>query len=127
MEPFDRYVQQELNCYLGRAHIERSQAFFALARKIGRGLRGLAKFAEDLVRQLGTRLARSNERRRNIAALASLDRTMLRDIGLLPSNIGAAVTDRTLIANVKRVSVLSVVESAAANDDRPRPQLRVAN
>ncbi len=127
MEPFERYVQQELNYYLERAHVERSQAFFALARTIGRGGRGLAKFAEDLVRQLRTRLARSNERRRNIAALAQLDRKTLRDIGLLPNNIGAAVTDRTLIVDVERESVLSVVESAAANDDRPRPQLRAAN
>ena len=130
MHSLDRQANAELKYHLARARLERSRAFFALSQALlGFGSRWVARYA------------RWRQRRRDLACgvppaelpgcaivwapyvgFLPLDHRTLRDIGLGPSNIGAAVTDHRGYPGAEYDK-----ELVAANDDRRRPAFKLAN
>ena len=126
MHSMDRQINADLKSYLVHARVERSRAFFDLSRATFDLAARVFSLVGGLLKRQGHRYARLRERRRDIAALAQLDRRTLRDMGLQPSTIGAAVTDRHA-AQRAELKLKIVPGLAAANDDHRTTGVKLAN
>ena len=117
--------RSDLKFHIERAHIERSRAFYDIAGSLAGPVKLVWRRAGELSRRSQIRYVHWRQRQRDIAALAQLDPRTLRDIGLLPSNIGAATTDRSVAGYASEILALSS-ELVPANDDREKSTLKLA-
>ena len=99
--------------------LEPPRTFIAMGSALARvAASGLTAWAAGLAPAWARYRAR-RRRRRDLAALARLDSRTLRDIGLEPSNIGAALIDRYAVPTAEAEPSTSRPR-IAANDDRER-------